>query len=1111
MDPTPAVSALISKYSNADPKLNKLGRLISGIESSGGRNSVMSSAGAHGVMQVMPDTATEYGYDPKRLDEPAYNTMVGMAILKDLLKRANGDPVKAAIGYNAGPRYMDVPFDKLPKETQKYVNQTLVGLRHDTSEADFENKDMKPASAPRVGMAPQPPAGAPPAPPPGSTTNPMDTSNGPAGPGMTGPAGAAVDSATAGAHSALNQLAGHQDLPFILMNALQRDNIENPDVAARHPKQLPGMTAEQGMNEGILAALKNPKSNVAKAFKLYQQNPAAAMDEYGAGSIKQNQYMAKQTKDPTLQAASQFEVQHPATSAFETLVQELFNPMSIAEGGVAGKGFELLGKIPITERATTAAAQAVGISSPLAEIARRGGPEGEGWANSLINSVKEEDQHAYKTMMKNLGDLPGPEQWEVVRLSQRLKPDPQFMFKYGDLSKRATALRDDIKHVTNEQIRVGRLDPAHGDVFNIEKYFPMSNTHDFGSQWELEQQLKGVQTGGAGSTKNVSKVHQDVDESRRAPTWDPNASAAENYMTWRRQRMQGVAFDDAMERAPESLRRDVKASDYQTERGDEVLQPWIRNMTQTQHEALEQTVAENNAKFAPGDPRHITLKDQTEYVAAKNVLDNMRSPVLQRSMLSPELMRFMQQNKGFAKYVDQGGSFLPGEEEMWGAKVIGVFRSAILANVFYHPAVNVAGADAAMRGMQNLGGPVFERGGYGYNAAKAIALQVGLAKPQDFIGGAEDYAHWMDRALKAGATAAFGVSKKTFLGGDRARLMSSPIEDKAWAQYEPGYRTLIKRIDKALTGAQDWNLARTFGDVGEGHFALSLFKDAVEKGGMSDYEAGNMVRKALGDYNAFDPKSKWSAAFLFMPFLKSNTKLWTSVLGKRPQYITAPGTAIRRYDQATGDPAMDPSNPNAPPDYRIHTGKPGEPEYLTPPLVFRDIAKIMQGVVGGPDEALYEARSTAEGRANPFTTMAMDLGSTADALGDTKEVKGPETDFRVIWNPKAPHDEQLAQIGRYAIGHFVPVPLVSYAVQDAARRGWGPKDLARAFVSASGGGFASESMTPEQHSDVSRAQKAFLKVYDRATYDEQGADQAKDLKAGWDAYTKALKVAGIVN
>lgn len=104
----------------------------------------VSSAGAKGLMQLMPATAARVArqlglpYDPARLDEPAYNTALGRRYFYDLLA-SFGEPAFALAGYNAGPGRvpqwrgalgdddLDLFIERIPlKETRSYVRRILL-------------------------------------------------------------------------------------------------------------------------------------------------------------------------------------------------------------------------------------------------------------------------------------------------------------------------------------------------------------------------------------------------------------------------------------------------------------------------------------------------------------------------------------------------------------------------------------------------------------------------------------------------------------------------------------------------------------------------------------------------------------------------------------------------------------------------------------------------------------------------------------------------------------------------------------------------------------------------------------------------------------------------
>jgi soluble lytic murein transglycosylase-like protein len=92
---------------------------------SGGNASAVSSAGAIGLMQLMPRTAAALGVNPW---QPLENLRGGIAYLGGLL-RAYGEDVRLAlIAYNAGPSHADLVRSGRAvayRETRKYVEAIL--------------------------------------------------------------------------------------------------------------------------------------------------------------------------------------------------------------------------------------------------------------------------------------------------------------------------------------------------------------------------------------------------------------------------------------------------------------------------------------------------------------------------------------------------------------------------------------------------------------------------------------------------------------------------------------------------------------------------------------------------------------------------------------------------------------------------------------------------------------------------------------------------------------------------------------------------------------------------------------------------------------------------
>lgn len=111
---------LLSKQYKLDPALVKA---VIHIESAF-NSSAVSSAGARGLMQLMPATARRFGV--KNSYDPLENMLGGVQYLRWLFERFNGNVRFVLAGYNAGEGAVDRHKGIPPyRETQDYVKKVI--------------------------------------------------------------------------------------------------------------------------------------------------------------------------------------------------------------------------------------------------------------------------------------------------------------------------------------------------------------------------------------------------------------------------------------------------------------------------------------------------------------------------------------------------------------------------------------------------------------------------------------------------------------------------------------------------------------------------------------------------------------------------------------------------------------------------------------------------------------------------------------------------------------------------------------------------------------------------------------------------------------------------
>lgn len=118
-----------------DPSFAKFANSIHFQESSGGKNTKTSNAGAVGEMQITPGAFSEVADEGWDINNPEHNTRAGLRYLKKMYDLGGGDPYLAAVGYYGGPGAIKAmradgsvrrdPRNPNAPDTNQYASQVL--------------------------------------------------------------------------------------------------------------------------------------------------------------------------------------------------------------------------------------------------------------------------------------------------------------------------------------------------------------------------------------------------------------------------------------------------------------------------------------------------------------------------------------------------------------------------------------------------------------------------------------------------------------------------------------------------------------------------------------------------------------------------------------------------------------------------------------------------------------------------------------------------------------------------------------------------------------------------------------------------------------------------
>lgn len=133
-------------FGSPDEAMSMFRSLEGSADSAISRPQGAGHGGAMGRFQIMPQTAAGYGYDPTRLLDPEYNTMVARHIITDLYMKYHGNREAMEIAYNSTPKRAAEYLSKGPGTRLEAIVDKGVrgGIRYVTVNATKDESFLMP-------------------------------------------------------------------------------------------------------------------------------------------------------------------------------------------------------------------------------------------------------------------------------------------------------------------------------------------------------------------------------------------------------------------------------------------------------------------------------------------------------------------------------------------------------------------------------------------------------------------------------------------------------------------------------------------------------------------------------------------------------------------------------------------------------------------------------------------------------------------------------------------------------------------------------------------------------------------------------------------------------